>query len=85
MNNSHSIMLRQNFPNSNFIKIDYLLTECEVYMGKYLPKISVTDQATKEQGLCGKNRGKILYRTEQTNEVNKGLIIWRLVSFLHHF
>ena len=51
-------MLRQNFPNSNFIKIDYLLTECEVYMGKYLPKISVQTKRQKSKVCAEKTEGK---------------------------
>ena len=42
-----------------------------------------TDRATKERGLCGKNRGHILSRTDWTNEVNKEFIIWLLIpSFI---
>ena len=35
----------------------YLLTKCEVRMGKYLPEI-FRDRATRERGLCEKTEDK---------------------------
>ena len=52
-----------------------LLTECEVYTGKYLLRFSY--RTTKERGLY-----EILSRTDRANEVNKTFITWLLVHFL---
>ena len=42
-----------------------------------LPEVFRTDRATKERGLCDKNRRESSDKN-RANEVNKGFIIWRL-------
>ena len=54
--------------------IDYLLTECEMYSGKYLPEVCMQ-----------KTRGQVISSTDRTNEVNKEFILWLLALFFIAF
>ena len=65
--------------------IDYLLTECEVRMRKYLHEVFLQIERRWSEVCAKKIRGKILSRTNRTNEVNKKFIIWLLAHFFITF
>ena len=51
----------------SMINSDYLLTECKICIGNYLPEVFVFDRATKEQSLFGKIEDKYFHvQFEQT-------------------
>ena len=71
--------------SNNLFIIDYLLTECEVCTGKYLPEVFVQTERRRSEICAEKNRGQLLSRTDRTNEVNKEFIIWLLAPFFIAF